>query len=72
MRCPGQASIQSKTKKKKINSFYMNAQQAVLVRVQEKCTVAQWKHKTKHIPSVYIHTHTQGAQARTDTTIYIL
>lgn len=36
MHCPGQVLICREMKRKKINSFYMNAQQAVLVCVQDE------------------------------------
>lgn len=61
MHCPGQVLIHWEMKRKKINSFYMNAQQAVLVcactRIRAerlKWTIAVKKH-TLHCMCIYMH-----------------
>lgn len=67
MHCPGQVSIQREMKRKKINSFYMNAQQAVLVCVclkekgqRGKMHICKYTQTPKHILwgySIYAPTH---------------
>lgn len=51
MHCPGQVSIQREMKRKKINSFYMNAQQAVLV-----CVYA-WRRRAKRVKCTTANSH---------------
>ncbi len=63
MHCPGQVLIHREMKRKRINSFYMNAQQAGLVRVRVQDEGRKGKrhngtanaHTPRHILYVYTH-----------------
>lgn len=61
MHCPGQVLIHRETKRKKINSFYMNAQQAVLVCVCA-CRIGAKRVKHTTVKCTHTQTHTVSVQ----------